>query len=241
MPAKSPWKRISASFRKLFLGNYQNLKHNSKPAQPALRVRISYPQCVESSAPISPPPHRKKSFYKSKFRPTIIEEDACSDASFTCVGLRDFREVENQANSPILREPSTTCEFYRSLSPLLSIGMLISETVGPSLVDDNRISRWSISDYFRDSFILTVPDASQDHILGQNNSTKTKSREYSRDSIGFRHSDYDDLFNTEISQQSEVAPLVINRGRRWSGETEDVPDRYQPYGRHSRHPSSTIS
>lgn len=87
MPTRSLSKRLSGLCLRLFSSNprKQNSNH-SRPAQP--RVKISYPQQVQSSAPISPPPHRNPSY-----RPTPAEQRPLSDISFSCTGLgRNPRE-----------------------------------------------------------------------------------------------------------------------------------------------------
>lgn len=99
------------------------------------------------------------------------------------------------------------------------------EKTGTALnTDDNRLSRWTISDYYRDSFVHTAqdtPPTANDSMFEQ---------EQDRDSIMFRHSRYDGLFDDDDDGDDALQQSpVLARNRRWSEETEDVPDRNQSY------------
>lgn len=101
MPTGLSYRRISTSFKKLFSNNHQR-NNSDKP-------KISYPQYVQSTAPVSPPFYRKKDPHYSKYRPTPAEEYPCSDASFTCAGLHDFRDLEYESDSlPTVHESSVS-------------------------------------------------------------------------------------------------------------------------------------
>lgn len=100
------------------------------------------------------------------------------------------------------------------------------------MTDTNRLSQWTISDYFRDSFVLTKLDSQPGHIASQYDHGETN--EIGGDSVIFRLSRYDDLFNTETTQNPRDFVSPMTRNQRWSEETEDVPDRYQPYGKSAR-------
>lgn len=93
--------------------------------------------------------------------------------------------------------------------------------IGTPLNADNRLSRWTISDYYRDSFVHTTQDTPPTANYSMSE------QEQDRDSILFRHSRYDGLFDDDDDtfQQSPI----LARNRRWSEETEDVPDRNQSY------------
>lgn len=105
--------------------------------------------------------------------------------------------------------------------------VLMLRGIGTPLNTDNRLSQWTISDYYRDSFVrigLDTPPVA-------NTMSPQPQREQDGDSIIFRHSRYSGMYNDDRVQESSP---VLNRNRRWSEETEDVPDRHQSYRRVAR-------
>lgn len=91
----------------------------------------------------------------------------------------------------------------------------------------NRLSQWTISDYYRDSFVQRGPDTPPlpEVVTHDTSSQHVHHEQGDGESIGFRYSYYDGLFNDDEAHRSEDA-FEFDRGRRWTRETEDVPDRH---------------
>lgn len=80
----APTRSFSKRFSNLCMGLVSsNPRRQSSKPEP--KYKISYPQQVQSSAPINTSPHRNN--HRSRYHPTPAERRPLSDASFTCIGL----------------------------------------------------------------------------------------------------------------------------------------------------------
>lgn len=79
--------------------------------------------------------------------------------------------------------------------------------------------------------IEDVPDRQQSWGVASSNQ---QLKGWDRESIRFRHTRYDSLFNNDIARQSENIAFTMGRNQRWSEETEDVPDKILTYGRQQK-------
>lgn len=151
-------------------------------------------------------------------------------------GLRSQEQVAGQMSSAtfVTDSPFRMGQvFVTDVNSSLGLGccvMLMLRGIGAPLKtdnSDNRLSQWTISDYYRDSFVrigLDTPPVA-------NTMSRQPQQEQDGDSIIFRHSRYNGMFNDDRVQESSPVPT---RSWRWSEETEDVPDRHQSYRRVAR-------
>lgn len=134
--------------------------------------------------------------------------------------VRNGAGICNKCRSCFNLTSGYICHMISMLMATRKIGTPALDTPG------NRLSQWTISDYYRDSFVQSRPDTPP--AVATHNTSRQHHEQGDGESIQFRHSYYEGLFNDNEAHQPEDA-FAFDRNRRWSRETEDVPDRHQSY------------
>lgn len=151
-------------------------------------------------------------------------------------GSRSQEQISERMSSArfVIGDPSGMGPgFVIDVGPTLTSGsydanVYAGKKIGtPIDTPSNRLSQWTISDYYRDSFVQRGPDTPPPPppIVAARGTSHQHDEQEDAESI---NSYYGGVFNDNAAHQPEDS-FEFDRNQRWPGETEDVPDRHPSY------------